>query len=83
MIIATNDVDIIIRIVCGNCEVLSRCDHFSMIGDLPFVIDHVAAIACRRLVTLKSTHQEELVVWDVDALEVVWNFVLGDVFLVV
>ena len=83
MVVATNDVDIILWIVGGNSEVLPRCDHFTSVGDLAFVVDHVATIACGRLVAFKATYQEELVVWNVDALEVVWNLILGNVLLVI
>ena len=83
MIVTSNNINKIIWVVCGNCEVLPWGNHLFRISDFAFVVDHVAAITCRWLVALKTAHQEELVVRDVDALEVVRDFVLGDVLFVV
>ena len=83
MIVTSNNINKIIWVVCGNCEVLPWGNHLFRISDFAFVVDHVAAVARRWLVTLKTTNQEELVIWDVDALEVVWDLVLSDVLFVV
>ena len=83
MIITSNNVDLVLRIISSDCEVLPRCDHLTCVSYFTFVINHVASRATRRLVSLESTHQEELVVRDVDALEVVWHLVLGYVLVVV
>lgn len=76
MVVATNDVDEVVFVVCSNCEVLPWYIHFPW-GEHHFalIVNHETPVRSEGCVALKPTHEEELVIWDVDRLEIMWDVI--------
>ena len=83
MIVASYHVDQVVRVVRRNGKVLPRYEHFCRREhDLALIVYHEATAGGQGCVTLKPTHEQKLVIGDVDRLEVVRN-VIGRIVLII
>ena len=81
-IITTNRIDKVILLIGAGGSVLTPHAHIIGEGELTSIIDHEAATWGDWCFALKTSHHQKLIIWNVNCLEVVWNFVLRQWFIV-
>ena len=83
MVVSSYDIDEVIWVVCCNREVLSWSNHLSWIRDFTFVVYQITSITTWRLISFKSSNEQELIIRNIDSFEIMRDFVYSHVLLII